>query len=142
LIEVSNRQPLLKFDARRLERAVEVILTEARIVEAEVSIAVVDDSAIHELNRQYLAHDHPTDVLSFVFERKGARLEGELIVSAETAVRSATALGWPAEDELLLYVIHGTLHLVGYDDTMPERADLMRQQESRVLAQFGLERRA
>jgi probable rRNA maturation factor len=142
LIEISNRQQELKFDAGRLERAVEAVLNEARITEAEVSIAVVDDRTIHESNRQYLAHDYPTDVLSFVLEREAARLEGQLMVSAETAIRSAARLGWSAEDELLLYVIHGALHLVGYDDSTPELGATMRKQEEHHLAKFGLARRA
>jgi probable rRNA maturation factor len=141
LIEVSNRQRALRFDARRLERAVEAVLTGARIDEAEVSVAVVDDATIQALNRQYLAHDDATDVLSFVLERDARRLDGEVIVSSETAVRSAPRFGWSAEDELLLYVIHGTLHLVGYNDGSPEERDVMRQQESHYLAGFDLERR-
>jgi probable rRNA maturation factor len=142
LIEISNRQQALKFDAARLERAAESVLNAAHITEAEVSIAVVDDSAMHELNRHYLAHDSPTDVLSFVLERDGARLDGELIVSADTALREAARVGWSVDDELLLYVIHGTLHLVGYDDVTPELCEAMRRQEEHHLARFGLERRA
>ena len=64
-----------------------------------------------------------------------------MIVSSETAIRSAARLGWSAEDELLLYVIHGTLHLVGYDDGTPAERDVMRRQEAHYLAGFGLERR-
>jgi probable rRNA maturation factor len=141
LIEVSNRQRALKFDTAILERAVEAVLAEAQIGEAEVSIAVVDDATIHALNRQYLAHDYPTDVLSFVLQRDAGRLEGEVIVSSETAIRSAARLGWAAEQELLLYVIHGTLHLVGYDDGTPEERDAMLKRETHHMAQFGLERR-
>jgi probable rRNA maturation factor len=141
LIEISNCQQALKFDVRRLERAVEAVLADARIDEAEVSIAVVDDAAIHALNRKYLAHDDATDVLSFVLERDARRLDAEVIVSSETAIRSAERVGWSAEDELLLYVIHGTLHLVGYDDGTPAERDVMRRQEAHYLAGFGLERR-
>ncbi|MBI3837116.1 MAG: rRNA maturation RNase YbeY [Planctomycetia bacterium] len=142
LIEISNRQQMLEFDEARLKRAVEAVITEARITEAEVSIALVDDATIHVLNRQYLAHDYPTDVLSFALERDERRLEGEVIASAETAIRSAARLGWSADEELLLYVIHGTLHLVGYDDATPEQREVMCTQEAHHLAQFGLERRA
>lgn len=141
LIEVSNRQWALKIDAGIIKRAVEAVFTEAQIAEAEVSIAVVDDGTIHALNRQYLAHDYPTDVLSFMLARDAQRLEGEVIVSAETAIRSAARLGCAAEQELLLYVIHGALHLVGYKDATSEQRDAMRKQESHHLAKFGLERR-
>ena len=69
----------------------------------ELSVAVVDDPTIHELNRQFLDHDYPTDVLSFLLERDGDALEGEVVVSADTR-GPRRSNGWPADDELLLYV--------------------------------------
>jgi probable rRNA maturation factor len=137
-IEIANRQNLLTLDTLRLEQAAQAILHEAGITSAELSIALVDDFAIHQLNRQFLEHDYPTDVLSFVLECDEGHLEGEVIVSIETAIRSANQLGWPAEDETLLYVIHGTLHLVGHDDLAPEPNATMRAAEGRYLARFGL----
>ena len=59
----------------------------------QVSIAVVDDPTIHELNRRFLQHDYPTDVLSFVLEQQDGRLEGEVIVSTDTAVAQAGEYG-------------------------------------------------
>jgi len=138
-IEISNNQKALKPDAARLERAVDAILRDAGIGDGELSIALVDDPTIHHLNRHYLDHDYPTDVLSFVLESEGPHLDGEVIVSADTAIRSAAKYGWTAEDELLLYLIHGTLHLVGYDDRTPEDHAKMRDQERRYLALFGLQ---
>ena len=67
----------------------------------------MDDRTIQQLNRQYLDHDEPTDVLSFLLEREAERLEGEIVVSRDTAACSAPAYGWTPADELLLYVIHG-----------------------------------
>ena len=92
-------------------------------------MAAVDDRTIHQLNRRYLDHDYPTDVLSFVLEEGPGTVEGEIIVSGDTAAASAPGYGWPAQDELLLYVIHGMLHLVGYDDKSPADAARMRQAE-------------
>jgi probable rRNA maturation factor len=106
---------------------------------ARLSLAVVDDGTIHELNRRFLKHDYPTDVLSFLLERDGDRLEGEVIVSADTAKRVSAEYDWPAADELLLYVIHGTLHLVGHNDTSPSDRAAMRGEERRYLVQFGLD---
>ena len=98
------------------------VLSAAGLKEAEVSLAIVDDRTIQQLNRQYLDHDEPTDVLSFLLEREVGRLEGEIVVSRDTAASSAPAYGWTPADELLLYVIHGALHLVGFDDTTPDAA--------------------
>jgi probable rRNA maturation factor len=125
----------------RLEQAVAAILSEALVDRATLSIAIVDDPTIHSLNRQYLDHDYPTDVLSFLLERDKGSLEGEVIVSLDTAARRAAEFGWSAADELLLYVIHGTLHLVGYDDQAEAARSEMRAAERRTLAIFGIEPR-
>ena len=140
-IEISNCQTAFEFDADRLKRAAEAILRDAGIASAALSIAVVDNPTIHQLNRQFLDHDEPTDVLSFVLQHEHGHLEGEVIVSAETAVGSAARYGWTPEDELSLYVIHGTLHLVGYDDHTDDQRAAMRSGERRYLGLLGLEAR-
>lgn len=137
-IAIANEQTTLALDEDRLRQAVTWILTEAKIAEATISLAVVDDPTIHELNREYLQHDYATDVLSFLLERDATSLEGEVIVSADTATTRAEDYGWSAHDELLLYVVHGTLHLVGYDDGLSQARREMRRQERACLAQFGL----
>jgi probable rRNA maturation factor len=138
-VDIANQQTLLSLDRRRLRKAVKKVLEGESIREAQISLAVVDDDAIQCLNRQYLDHDYATDVLSFVLERDGERLEGEVIVSAETAARAAGDYDWASEDELLLYVIHGALHLAGYlDGSKKEKAE-MRRREKTYLAAFGLE---
>lgn len=137
-IELANRQSTHRFDADRLVSAVRMIVADEGIERAVTSIAVVDDGTIHELNRRYLQHDYPTDVLSFLFDKSAAHLEGEVIVSADTAAAASPQYGWSVDDELLLYVIHGTLHLLGYDDATPEARDVMRSRECHYLARFGL----
>ena len=104
----------------------------------DVRVEEVDDPTIHALNVQYLQHDYPTDVLSFVLEQTDNRVEGELIVSADTASREAAEAGWSPHDELLLYVIHGTLHLVGYDDHQPTDQAEMVAAEARYLQALGI----
>ena len=125
-------------DHRRLILAATRVLEEAELERAQVSLAVVDDPTMHELNRRHLDHDYPTDVLSFVLEQSNGELEGEVIVSIDTAESQAREYGWAAEDELLLYVIHGVLHLIGYDDKSPEACEEMRLAETRHLGKFGL----
>jgi probable rRNA maturation factor len=137
-IEISNRQNLLGVDVERLRRAVAAVLEEEGLENAAINIAVVDDPTIHALNRRFLKHDEPTDVLSFLLDDESG-LEGDVIVSAETAVRSAGRYDWPATDELLLYVIHGTLHLVGYDDLDAASRAEMRCREKHYLAALGLQ---
>jgi probable rRNA maturation factor len=138
-IEVVNEQAAVAVDAAQIRQAVEQVLRDADLEHAEVSVAVVGDEAIHALNRQYLRHDYPTDVLSFLLERRGAELEGEIVVSGETAARVAGELGWPAAAELLLYVIHGALHLVGHDDAEAAQRQAMRNREREYLIRWGWE---
>jgi len=140
-IDISDQSPASADLHERLRAALAAVLAGGGVEQAEVSLAIVDDPTIHQLNRQYLNHDEPTDVLSFLFEREGSRLEGEIVVSRDTAARSAPAYGWRAEDELLLYVIHGGLHLVGFDDTTADAAAEMRRQEKHYLEPFGLQPR-
>lgn len=140
-IDIADEQDTHVVDYDRLIAAVTLILKDAGYSAGEISLAIVDDAAMHELNRQYLEHDYPTDVLSFVLEEDEQRLDGQLIVSADYAAREAPAFGWSLNDELLLYTIHGTLHLVGYDDLEPELKAAMRERETHYLAQFGLQAR-
>jgi len=137
-IELASRQRAVKLDRRRLRAAIAAVLADSPYTRSTVSLAVVDDATIHQLNREYLDHDWPTDVLSFVLDDDPPALEGELIVSADTAVREAPRYGWGGPDELLLYVIHGCLHLVGCDDQTPTARRKMRRLEGRYLAQFDL----
>jgi probable rRNA maturation factor len=140
-IEISDEQSLVDVDEARIREAVTSILADEGYVAAVVSVAIVDDAAIRPLNARYLGHDYATDVLSFVLEQDDSKLEGEVIVSAETAHQRAARFGWRADDELLLYVIHGTLHLVGYDDLTDEALPVMRARERHYLSHFGLEPR-
>lgn len=139
-IEIADQQ-LRPFSANNLAKAVSMILQDHQIQTAEISIAVVDDSAIRELNRQYLDHDYETDVLSFLLDETADSITGQLIVSTDTAARVAEELGIEMEQELLLYVVHGTLHLMGLDDTDPETAVEMRSAEQEYLARLGVKHR-
>lgn len=141
-VALANQQRRLAVDGALLRRAVESILREEGYHFANVSLAVVDDPAIHRLNRQYLAHDEPTDVLSFLLERGEGTLAGEVIVSADTAARTAPQFHWTAAEELLLYVIHGALHLAGYDDATPAARRTMRRRERYWLGQLASSGRA
>lgn len=143
MVEIADEQEHQQYDHNRLKQAVTQVLQDAGIRSGEISVAIVDDARIHELNRRYLKHDYPTDVLSFVLDRdeRAGTLEGEVIVSGDYAGREAVQYEWSADDELLLYVIHGALHLVGHDDQTPEGLATMRAAEAKYLAQFGLKHR-
>jgi probable rRNA maturation factor len=132
-VAIANRQRKLPVDRRRVRRAVERIVRDAEITTAQISVAIVDDPAIAKLHQQFLNDPEPTDVLSFLLERSPGVLEGEVVVSAETAQSCAPSYGCTAADELLRYIIHGTLHLVGYDDTTAQKRAVMQKREEEYL---------
>jgi probable rRNA maturation factor len=137
-VDCANLQTTHAIDEGRLAEGVRRVLETSGITHGEISLTVVDDVRMHELNRKHLNHDYPTDVLSFLLDRQGDYLEGEVIVSADYAAAEATRYGWAFDNELLLYVVHGALHLVGYDDTTPSVAEKMRAAERAILGTFGL----
>ena len=132
-IELANRQTRHAVDADRLLAAARLVLQEEGISRATLSIAVVSDRAIRPLNRRYLQHDYATDVLSFLLDSGPGWLEGEIVVSADTAATQAPQYDSSTQDELLLYVIHGALHLVGYDDATPTARKRMLARQRRYL---------
>lgn len=118
--------------------------------EAEVSLTLVDDARIHELNRDYRGVDRPTDVLSFALQEETEDepdildyeddLLGDIIISVERARAQAEEYGHSFERELVYLAVHGTLHLLGYDHEQEEDKVDMRRQEERVMSRVGLVR--
>jgi probable rRNA maturation factor len=136
-IDVNLQHTPFAIDAEAIRATAQAVLRGEAVDAGEISIAVVDDPTIHDLNRRYLDHDYPTDVLSFSLG-DNASIEGEVIVSADTAAQKAVEFEIPAIDELLLYVVHGVLHLVGYDDRTDEDCLEMRARERQYLRQCGI----
>jgi len=108
------------------------------IDQGEIGIRLTNDQAIHEVNRLHLGHDYPTDVISFAYRCDPPDIEGELIVSIDTADRRARELGWKTIHELLLYTVHGVLHLTGMDDQAPKDRSQMRAAEEAILTRLGV----
>ncbi|MFN9436442.1 MAG: rRNA maturation RNase YbeY [Planctomycetota bacterium] len=119
-------KPLLQ---KQIQAAVDRIAQDFGWSSGQISIAILDDERIQEINRQYLQHDYPTDVISFNLSDDENILEGEVIVSWQTAKRVAQENGWTTSQEMLLYIIHGMLHIVGLDDATPAQSKRMRQKE-------------
>jgi probable rRNA maturation factor len=138
-IEIANQQAHLPLDRPLLRKAVRSVLRDAGLRKARISLAVVDDETIARLNWKYLRHRGPADVLSFVLDNNDG-LEGEVIVGAQTALRAAPQYGWPPQNELLLYVIHGMLHLVGHDDRTAALRAEMQKRETEILEKLGIKR--
>jgi probable rRNA maturation factor len=136
-VQVANETGA-EVDVERIEAGVRAVFAEAPYGSIAVSVALVDDKTIHELNRQFLNHDYSTDVLSFSLTDSPERLEGEIVASLDTARQCATEAGWSTGDELLLYVVHGALHLAGFRDKGRRDAAEMRATEAAILAKLGV----
>ncbi len=109
--------------------------------DSEVSILIVDDARIQELNRDYLQRDKPTNVISFsMLEGEEVSLHpqllGDVVISADTAARDASEAGSPFENELYFLLLHGILHLLGYDHERgtQEEAELMEVKEQEIFS--------
>ncbi len=98
---------------------------------------MTDDPTIQQINRRHLDHDYPTDVISFGYQSAAPQIAGELVVSMDTAYRQANQLGWDPINELMLYIVHGVLHLTGLDDLAPQQRSQMRTAEAAIMTQLG-----
>ena len=137
-IAIANPQELVEIDRRRMREIARAVLDGEGVADAEISLAFVDSATIHALNKRYLNHDEPTDVLSFpLSDAKVKRLSGELVIGAEVALAQATQRGHDVQAELALYVIHGLLHLCGHDDIEDDKRAAIRERERHYLKQFG-----
>ena len=141
-IEVVDRQRMLRFDAAWLTRIVHRAAARLGAEGGELCVLVVDDRRIARLHRQWLGIPGPTDVITFDLSGDCARagLQGDIVVSAETARRTARDLGWAPRYELAYYVIHGLLHLAGYDDHSAADRKRMRARERSLMVAVGLPR--
>jgi probable rRNA maturation factor len=136
-IAIQNQQTRLRVDKRLFKKIVRQILEDAEISSAEISVAIVDDPTIALVHAEFLDDDSPTDVISFVLDSSPGCVEGEIVASADTAIARAAEYNWSPGEELLLYVIHGALHLVGYDDTNPKARKIMRKMEKHYVGKIG-----
>lgn len=138
-ISIANPQEIEPLDRGRLREIVRTVLSSEGVADFEISLAFVDNATIHRLNKRYLDHDEPTDVLSFPLSDPNAkRLAGELVIGAEIALAEAQARGHDVHGELALYVIHGLLHLCGFDDKSASGAAAMRERERFYLTKLGI----
>src|SRR4051812_25916760 len=138
-IAIAVPQEIVAPDRARMREVARAVLDGEGVKDADISLAFVDNPTIHRLNQRYLQHDEPTDVLSFPLSEPGAKkLAGELVVGVEVAKAEAEARGHDVQAELALYVIHGLLHLCGFDDHEPDAAVAMRQRERHYLQTLGI----
>lgn len=153
---VNNLQEKVKVDSRLLDQLALVVSAALKQEEfggdPEVSIVLVDDGYIRELNMQYRNIDRPTDVLSFAMSEstcdepvlndaaEGCEEDilGDIIISTETAARQAVEFGHSLEREMAYLTAHGMFHLLGCDHENEDGREIMREKEERLLAALNI----
>ena len=145
IITIRNLQKQVPLNPRQITKTVRKILRFLRIVEADLSFVFVTDKAITALNKRYLRRTYATDVLAFdlrqefpskrgSFHRKFlSPLTAEIVISTQTAVRNAHRFNMPVSQAIALYMAHGLLHLLGFDDHSASAAQRMHNKEIEIL---------
>ena len=124
----------------KVRKAIRAALRRHGVVRARISVALVNDAAMARLNRDHLGHNGPTDVLCFDLRDEASEkntIDGEIVMSVDMAVKQARERGHAVEAELALYAVHGTLHLLGYDDRRKADAAHMHEMEDEILTALG-----
>jgi len=146
-ILIKNQQKIIKINLRKIKEKIKMALQHLKVDEkTEISVLFTDDKFIRSLNNKYRGIDKPTDVLSFSLsegsvktpESESDTLLGDIIISVETAQRQADKLNHSREKELAVLLIHGLLHLTGYDHEKDKDYKIMREKESEILKTFAL----
>lgn len=136
-VEVNDLQRCGWLPLERCHQVLEHVCSQFGLNDAEISVAVVGDGRSRDLHRRFLGDDSPTDVLTFPCSDGLDDLCGEIVLNADQACAMAPAAGWDAADELLLYFVHGALHLAGVNDTTESGRQEMFEHQRAVLALLG-----
>tara|TARA_B100000686_G_C16487290_1_gene810280 strand:+ start:380 stop:850 length:471 start_codon:yes stop_codon:yes gene_type:complete len=138
-ILIRNEFPEIQVDLIRIEQRIEEILTSLNCNEHEISILFVGNEGIRELNQQFRGIDYATDVLSFPQaledepEVPGITVLGDVVISLETARDQSKEHGLVLDEEIILLLIHGTLHLLGFDHEISALEEKRMQKKTREL---------
>jgi len=137
-VDVVNRQKVVRVNAVWLGRVARRAITALGHDAAAITVAIVNDAEIASLHHRWMGLPDPTDVLTFDLSGGDGVIAGDIVVSAETARRVAREVGWQPRQELGYYVVHGLLHLTGFDDVTPGERRRMRRKERDVMVAIGL----
>ncbi len=135
-VTVVRRTDVLRVPRKRIEELVTFLSREEDATMSDVEIAIVADREMSALNRTYHHVRGTTDVLSFNLAGRGEPICAQIIVCADEAIRQAKRRRLKPQRELLLYITHGLLHLLGYDDTTKTKAERMSGRQEKILSDF------
>ncbi|MDD5729892.1 MAG: rRNA maturation RNase YbeY [Candidatus Omnitrophica bacterium] len=133
-VTVKNLQKKLPINPKKIKSLVfKVLSSEGARKSGEINICFVNDAKISEFNSKYLGINRPTDVLAFDISENKDHLLTDIIISTDTAFSNSKVFNTTPLFELYLYVIHGTLHVLGYDDSTSKQRKIMEKKSSRYV---------
>lgn len=138
MVFIKNQQEIIPVEAKKIRKAAELILASLRISGYELSVLLLDNKGIRAVNKKYLNRNRPTNVISFSltegeFGNINPHVLGDVVISVEKALEQAETRGTSLEEELTFLLIHGILHLVGYDhEKKGSERKKMRKKEKEV----------
>jgi probable rRNA maturation factor len=134
ILEIVQAHPSLRLPRTHLRQLIHTVLRAEGVRLGYLSVVLADHATVRALNQTYLAHDYDTDVLSFSFNETPEFIEGEIYVDLDTAAERHAEFGASFLQEACRYVVHGLLHLIGYDDATPKAKAHMHALEDHYLA--------
>ena len=138
-LEIINLQKLYPVDTKSIKKIARGVLKFEK-QDAELNIVFTDNKRIKEINKTFLGHNYATDVITFAYDEASInndKASGEIIISVEMAKKLAQKHDCAVEGEIALYLVHGLLHLFGYNDKQRKEAKKMHQREGELLSSLG-----
>jgi len=138
-LEIINLQKLYPVDTKSIKKIARGVLKFEK-QDAELNIVFTDNKRIKEINKTFLGHNYATDVITFAYDEASInndKASGEIIISVEMAKKLAQKHDCAVEGEIALYLVHGLLHLFGYNDKQRKEAKKMHQREGKLLSALG-----
>lgn len=137
-VQITSHLQVESSDIEKLEKLIRDILQQFDIDSAEVNVAIVDDDGIIDVNRRFLDRTTATDVISFDLSDSDDDSRGfEIVVNYDQAVRQAKERNHSSLAELALYITHGMLHNLGFDDATEQEGQKMHSMEDQILQKAG-----
>lgn len=141
-IVIANRQRVKKIDSRLLKEIAEAILVELEIEHSELEINLLGAKEMAALNETFLKHDGSTDVITFDYSegkklRSNVGISGEIFISVDDALAQAKEFKSAWQREVVRYIVHGVLHLLGHDDLKPELRRKMKREENLLVRKLS-----
>ena len=145
MIDINNLTEEKIEEIDELEEYLKYVADYMKVPDAIMSVIIVDNEKIHEINKEYRGIDRPTDVISFALEEGEdyevkERMLGDIYISIDKVYEQAKEYGHSVKRELFFLATHGFLHLLGYDHMKKEDEEIMFPLQEKILEEYGVKR--